>query len=432
MVTKDKDIVGDAKEIGMCHKVCGVGDRLLSEGLDEVKSFLDDPKYKNRVFIIYLEDHTDNEALAASLIESKIGSHVYKSHGCGPIPSKTLTARQMLDAGKRVLIWFDGGCSSNQKFKNIVFTDHGGIGRTWEDETDSGGLGGTTTKWTPASVVKEIENDYNLAAHDFLFINEVYKAMAWSWNVDEPNNVGEEDCARQTNTARLGKGHVWNDASCGEEGFFACQNIKGEWKVTSTRAPWSGGDASCKKDFGDDYFFSFPATAAENLALTNAKRSGVQPWLNLSDQAEEGTWVGKHRWNSFGKGVQIQNRWKSDQYVQVQDSQIRSGAIQQPASLNDLWEQVPIKDSPYIRLRSRSKPDHHAHIEHGKLESGAVQPGWWSAQWMRLPVDDTPYVRFQNRWKSDQYLHIEHGKLESSAIQPGWHSAQWRVLPASE
>jgi len=52
MVTKDKDVVGDGKEIGNCHKLCAVGDRLLSESIDEVKTDLEDPRYAERISII--------------------------------------------------------------------------------------------------------------------------------------------------------------------------------------------------------------------------------------------------------------------------------------------------------------------------------------------------------------------------------------------
>ncbi len=290
---------------------CAEGDRYLGEGLDELKVFLEDPKYKNRVFIVYFENFSKDTSAIYDAVQSKIGTYVYNSGGCKPIPAATLTPRQILDAGKRVLIWngseVESKCSSHENFKNMVFTDMGWDGRTWEDEASLTDVAGTKSKWLPADVVTEIEKGKNLANHDFLYINDVYKAMAWSWNVNEPNNVGGEHCAVQTSAARLGQGHVWNDISCSAGGLaYACENSNGDWKVTtaSSTGQWSQGDAMCKKDHGDAYFFSVPATAEENVKLAKAKPAGWTVWLNYTDKAQEGTWVGKHRWNSqtCGKG----------------------------------------------------------------------------------------------------------------------------------
>jgi hypothetical protein len=308
----------DDSDVVLCHSKhetggmggCGSGDRLLTEGLDELRVFLEDAAFKQRIFIIYLENFSTDTAAVYEAIQDKIGSYVYKSGGCKSIPAKTLTAQHILDAGKRVLIWngseVEPECSDNVGFKNMVFTGLGWDGRTWEDEPMFTDLEKLKNKWTPAMVVEEIEKGKNLANHDFLYINDVYKAMAWSWNTDEPNDVGNEDCAVQTTTKRLGKGEVWNDVPCGTENIaYACENSSGDWKATSNQntGQWSQGDEMCSKEFGSGYFFSVPVSAAENVKLTNAKQAsssaGKSIWLNYNDQAKEGTWVGRHRWNNW-------------------------------------------------------------------------------------------------------------------------------------
>lgn len=325
----EMDLHDNKGDILLCHSkhekggmgACSPGNGYVHDGLKELKRFLEDPKYKDRVFILYLENYsTDTEKLYGR-INSTIGTHIYRS-GPGdcpkPIPAETLTAKKMLAAGKRVLIWNSAevgkACSDFKPFRDMVFTDIGVNGRTWEDQTiaaaagDTVGSGGHFKKWTKSDVTNNLEKGKNLANHDFLQIDDAYKGMVWSWDVDRPDDKGsqgEADCAWQTSKAGSGKGHTWDDGSCTNEGHFACENAKGEWKVTQAKKAWSEGDATCKKEFKSEFFFSFPATAEENLALTKAKRSGSNPWLNLTDKAKEGTWVGKHRWSSpptCGKG----------------------------------------------------------------------------------------------------------------------------------
>jgi len=294
------DMVDKGNKIGMCHKNCAAGDKLLTDGLDEVKNFLEDSKYKNRVFILYLEDHTKMESKAYTAVQDKIGKYVYNSNGCDRDIPSDLTPKKILDAGKRVVIWFDGGCTGVTKFTNMVFNGLGNIKRGWEDETSASAFAGKGSKYSPAEVIKVLENGENILAHDFLYINDEYKAHVWSWNANEPNNHGNgENCATQSPISRSGgRAHVWNDVPCSVNDLaFACQNVKGGWKITKNSGRWAQGEAECKALAGD-YFFSVPASAKDNLALTKVKPSGWTVWLNYTDQAKEGKWIARHRWNS--------------------------------------------------------------------------------------------------------------------------------------
>ena len=42
------------------------------------------------------------------------------------------------------------------------------------------------------------------------------------------------------------------------------------------------------------------------------------------------------------------------------------------------------------------------------------------------------FDRINNRWKPNQYLHIEYGELQSGPIEPGWWSAQWIIELAAD
>ncbi len=91
------------------------------------------------------------------------------------------------------------------------------------------------------------------------------------------------------------------------------------------------------------------------------------------------------------------------------------------------------QNSEYSRFQNRWKPDQYLNVEHGQIESGPIAPGWFSAMWTIEPVPnaDRAYVRIRNRWKPDQYLNVEHGQIESGTIAPGWFSAMWSVVQAS-
>lgn len=122
--------------------------------------------------------------------------------------------------------------------------------------------------------------------------------------------------------------------------------------------------------------------------------------------------------------LRIRNRWKSDQYVHIEQGKIASSSIKMDW-LSAQWTLVPVKGTPFYRLRNRWKNDQYIHIENGKLESGSIKTQWYSAQWSLEDVMGTSFFRLRNRWKNDQCIHLEHGKVESSPIKMEWHSAQW-------
>ena len=124
--------------------------------------------------------------------------------------------------------------------------------------------------------------------------------------------------------------------------------------------------------------------------------------------------------------VRFQNRWRANQYLHVQDGSIQSGDVQ-PGWWSAMWtiEQVP--GSSFVRIKNRWRTDQYLHVQNGPLESGAAESGWWSAMWTIEEVPGSSFVRIQNRWRTDQYLHVQNGPLESGPVESGWWSAMWTV-----
>ncbi len=125
--------------------------------------------------------------------------------------------------------------------------------------------------------------------------------------------------------------------------------------------------------------------------------------------------------------VSIENRWKPGQFISLNNAKMYAT---QPTTFK--IEQV---DGPWFRLLD-TKSGNYLNFEKEQLNSGNIQPGWWSAQFRKVPTEEG-YFRLQCRMKGGiYYLHIEHGKLECSRLgDMGWWSAQWKLkettLPAN-
>ncbi len=120
----------------------------------------------------------------------------------------------------------------------------------------------------------------------------------------------------------------------------------------------------------------------------------------------------------------LRNRWKNDHYIHIQNSKIECGAINMDW-LSAQWTFEPIPASSYYRIKNRWKSDQYLHIENGNFECDTINMDWLSAQWSLEPVPNSSYYRIKNRWKDNQYIHIENGTIESSSINMDWLSAQW-------
>lgn len=124
--------------------------------------------------------------------------------------------------------------------------------------------------------------------------------------------------------------------------------------------------------------------------------------------------------------IRIQNRWKSNQYLNNQKGYINCGGIQN-GWWSAMWTLEKVQGTNFYRIKNRWKPNQYIHIERGNLESSAIQAGAWSAMWAIEQVSGTNFYRIRNRWKPNQYINIEHGKLESTSIHANAWSAMWTL-----
>ena len=122
---------GIGASMGSWHLGCSLTDRFVKDGLQEVRSWLDRAENRNEVIILYIEDHSDGRhQQLLNILNEKLGGKIYASGSCRSIPD-TLTKAQVLQAGKQVVLWKDGGCSSHAGMAALAFTGLGNINRIY-------------------------------------------------------------------------------------------------------------------------------------------------------------------------------------------------------------------------------------------------------------------------------------------------------------
>jgi hypothetical protein len=130
--------------------------------------------------------------------------------------------------------------------------------------------------------------------------------------------------------------------------------------------------------------------------------------------------------SAAARADRIQNRWKPDQFLHVENGKIEAGPVR-PDWLSAQWSIEGVRPgTPAIRIRNRWKPDHVLHVESGTLEAGPAPADWLSAMWT-LEQAGSNYVRIRNIWKNNLYIHIEQGQTEAGEVKPDWLSAQWLI-----
>ena len=271
------------------HIGCSTSDRYLSEGLDEIVAWLGLASSLGEVLILQIEDHMEGRhGEAYTQINDRLGAWIYRSGGCQDIPN-SLTKAEVLNAGKRIVIWGSGGCTGDGNWNGTVYTGLGAVSRVWEDSTVIGGIGGgAQTAISASDVMDYFANGMNVIALDQLHQNDPrLEAAVWSWAVLEPNDFGGvEDCAVQVADGR------WIDDQCILQNHFACRHaVHGGWAVSPESGRWIEGVSACSV-LGADYRFSTPASSQQNQALSQARsQAGLdRVWLNHNDRQAEGFW----------------------------------------------------------------------------------------------------------------------------------------------
>ena len=142
--------------------------------------------------------------------------------------------------------------------------------------------------------------------------------------------------------------------------------------------------------------------------------------------------------------LRLRNFWKPDQCINIESGAVASGPIQ-PGWLSAQWVLVsrpPTNGDPagqnVFWIQNRWKPDQYLNIESGAIQSTPIQPGWLSARWTFEPVSGTNLYRIRNVWQLTQYRNIESGVLtagpvvtDSPIFPPGWWSALWMPEPVN-
>ncbi len=291
--TKMESLFSYPHRLLLCHNggsgVCSINDKYFTENLGEIKNWLNSSDSANQVLILYIEDHTEgHQQDAYNQLNSYLGNFIYRSGGCQSIP-ETLTKQQILAAGKKVIVWGDGGCRNNYDWSETVFTGLGAISRKAEDRTSAATLVGQDKRFSTSDIRNYFADGTNLVNLDDIVPNDGRLAAGiWSWDNNEPNNSGgSQDCALQWVNGR------WDDQSCYAAYAYACENAAGQWKIATDKGYWSYGDNECAALDDGSYHFAVPTNAQANQQLKQAKEAAglTHVWINHDDRGSEGNWL---------------------------------------------------------------------------------------------------------------------------------------------
>lgn len=128
--------------------------------------------------------------------------------------------------------------------------------------------------------------------------------------------------------------------------------------------------------------------------------------------------------------VRIQSLWKRDQFLHIEKGRVEVGAI-------DLgwhsaqWILLEVEGGDFVKIQNFWRPDQYLHCEQHRLEAGAIESHWWSAMWKVHRLDGGAF-QIENRWKPGLFLHTEPGKIDLGPIEPQWHSARWFLCSSSQ
>jgi hypothetical protein len=303
-------------EVTVVHAGCTT-EESLDVALAELDGWLEDNP--TEVIVLYLENGLEGskeaEDAAAAMIDSTIGSHVYKppaSQPCAPMPTQH-SRDDIRAAGAQVLIvgncdpaigsgW--GGWVHERDQGNGTWSeDKSGVGndydctaeradksydttfiRFYEDSTGLSYAATPTGQGSPGQITGEETAEMaacgvNLFGFDQLHPGDARLArLIWSW---APLGWTSGDCAY---SGSLGTFH---SGRCDTKRRAACQDpATGAWTVTAKAVPFADAAKACKKAA-----FAVPATGWDNTQLRTAKTAAgaTEVWLNYAEVS--GTWT---------------------------------------------------------------------------------------------------------------------------------------------
>ena len=278
------------------HWGCSPFDKPLTEALEEVSTWLKDPKNKDELLLFYIEDHSDgrHEYLYNLLAQYEITSSVFASGGCKEIPD-TLSKNDLIEKGKQVVFWKDGECSEFSPLASLAFSDLGNLLRHAEDRTTIGTIEkryvrGINPRIEKQDVITSFKQGANIVNFDNFIVNdERMQAVLWSWDfVDSDINMTQMNngCVQQKANGR------WQIRDCEEPSLkAACFNRElKKWSLTDTSVVWKSANKSCQQQPG--FVFSAPTNYLENQTLSALSEHNV--WLNIQ-KYEQSIVVGDKR-----------------------------------------------------------------------------------------------------------------------------------------
>lgn len=128
--------------------------------------------------------------------------------------------------------------------------------------------------------------------------------------------------------------------------------------------------------------------------------------------------------------IRLQNRWKPQQYIHLQNSVTELSPIDM-GWLSAHWQLHPFEEdgATYYHIQNRKEPGRYLLCLDGELRSKPAQATAPHAHWELTPVPGTNnlYWRLRNRQQPELFVHCEYGKVQLGAIDMDWWSAQWII-----
>lgn len=300
----------------------------------------------DQILIIKLEDQMDDDDyhLFVESVQRQVGDIVYRpnrssdSQGCLSFPSD-LTPAQMLDQGKQVMFYGYSGAACNNSAKGWVFqtTNRERSADSVKDNRASLLSCSDHASQRFALFYDQAEEDFgedhyiptdmiaNLAScggtafgFDWLTSDDArMKQAVWSWAQGQPDKLPGASGAANVQCAVSHNGRFYDD-DCNLSFAYACHNGS-QWKVTQGKGNWQNGQAMCQSEYGSNFHFDVPATAAQNKALQQARLfDGQDHWLNYSDENSDGLWLSRtdksHHQTDKSALLKVA-RWTQNQFV---------------------------------------------------------------------------------------------------------------------
>lgn len=309
------------------HPECSsvTGDRKAAYGFEDIRQWVQNG-HQDQVVILRLDladSARHNLNKVEDVIANQLGGLIYRpaarsdhgnlnaSTGCTGI-SPGLRKRDVLAAGKNVILLTAQSCQSDGGFNDVVFyesasnqtvkepadiTSSGVIYRAVDAHTRNSILEPESNtkplKIKPSNVRQWLEQGLNVfelygygATGDNWIKDGTYpvqaKDMVWSWAEGQPSNGSDEDCAVMGNDGRFA------DETCSQVYAFACRS-GGDWRISSAWGGFNQGKGICSQEGG---VFDVPQSAGELKALNQQKAAQglAKVWVAYHDQNLEGVW----------------------------------------------------------------------------------------------------------------------------------------------